>query len=324
MRASGDVERQPPEVAPVAITRSNLVIPDQYVREIIQSTVEESVALQLMRRVTMPTGATHLPVMAALPSGGWVSPRDVGIKLQSGAVWDDVVLTAEELAVIVTVPEAVLEDANFDIFAEIQPRVSEKFGQLIDLACLFGSGAPSSFPASGVAGHAIAAGNHVANGTSAIDVAEDINQVMNKMENEGFSVEGFAARSGIKSMLRGLRSSQNVPIFQPSMQADAPPTLYGETILYSRNAGWVNATADLIAGDWDYSVIGIRQDMNIKVLTEATFTDGAGNVVLSLAETDQVALRCYMRVGFAIANPVTLLQATRASRSPFSVLQPHA
>jgi len=282
------------------------------------------VALQLMRRVTMPTGATHLPVMAALPSGGWVSPRDTGIKLQSGAVWDDVVLTAEELAVIVTVPEAVLEDANFDIFAEIQPRVSEKFGQLIDLAVLFGSGAPSSFPASGVAGHAIAAGNHVVSGTSAIDVAEDINNVMAKVENEGFSVESFAARSGLKAQLRGLRSSQNVPIFQPNLTADAPATLFGEPILYSRNAGWVNATADLIAGDWDYSVIGIRQDMNIKVLTEATFTDGNGAVVLSLAETDQVALRCYMRVGFAIANPVTLLQATRASRSPFSVLQPHA
>lgn len=305
----------------MAITRSNLVIPDQYVTAIIQSTEQESVALQLMRRVTMPTGATHLPVMATLPSGGWVSPRDTGIKLQSGAVWDDVVLTAEELAVIVTVPEAVLDDANFDIFEEIQPRVSEKFGQLIDLAVLFGSGAPSSFPASGVFGNAVAAGNFVVRGTG-VDVAEDINQVMGKMEDEGFSVEGFAARSGIKASLRGLRSTQNVPIFQPSMQADAPPTLYGENIMYSKNAGWLNTWADLIAGDWDYSVIGIRQDMNIKVLTEATFTDGAGNVVVSLAETDQVALRCYMRVGFAIANPATLLQPTRADRSPFSVLKP--
>jgi HK97 family phage major capsid protein len=307
----------------VAITRTSLVIPPEYVSEIIQNTIEESAALKLCRKVNMGTGVQNLPVMAALPSGGWVSPRDVGIKMQTDARWEDIVLTAEELAVIVTVPEAVLDDANFDIFGEIKPRVSEKFGQLIDLATLFGIGAPSTFPVGGIVKHASDAGNAVTRGAVVgQDVAEDINQTMYRVEADGFEVESFAARGSIKASLRGLRNLQGSLLFQPSLQVGTPDALYGLGISYSRNAGWDNANAELIAGDWDYAILGIRQDMNVKILTEATFTDGAGNVVVSLAETDQVALRCTMRLGFAIANPVTPLQATIGSRSPFAVMRP--
>jgi HK97 family phage major capsid protein len=239
--------------------------------------------------------------------------------------WEDCILTAEEVATIVTVPEALIDDANFDIFGEVRPRLAEAFGALIDAAVFFGEGSPASFPVGGIVGHASGAANGIAEGAvSGQDVAGDISQVMGKIEDDGFVVGGFAARQGIKAKLRGLRTTTNELLFQPSFEVGTPPTIYGENIMYARNGGWDATVAELVAGDWQYAVVGVRQDITFKVLTEATFTDGSGAVVTSLAETDQVALRCVMRIGFAIANPVTRLQPTAAQRSPFAVLTPHA
>ena len=49
------------------------------------------------------------------------------------------------------------------------------------------------------------------------------------------------------------------------------------------------------------TVAELRQDVTIKMLSEATLTS-FGN----LAEKDSVAVRAVMRVGFNIANPVTI------------------
>jgi HK97 family phage major capsid protein len=312
------------------LTRSQILIPDQYALEIIQNTVEQSAVLGLCRSVNMGTGTLKMPVLAALPSGGWVTPRDVGQKKLTSAQWSNVVLTAEELAGILIVPESVINDAAWDIFGELKPRMAEHFGALIDLAVLFGvddtgAAVPATFPTGGVIAHATAAGNtvlqgHIA-GPPAQDIAGDISEVMATVEDDGFEVDGWVARTQIKARLRGLRTTQNALLFQPSLQAATPDTLYGLPMRYARNGGWdSDDPAQLVVGDWDNAIIGLRQDITFKVMTEATFTDGAGAVVVSLAETDQVALRVVMRVGFAIANPITQLNPDGTTRSPFGVL----
>jgi len=303
------------------ITRANAtaLIPEQNVQGIIKAAYADSVSLRLMRQARMSAGVSKQPVMSVLPQGGWVS--EGGRKSTSSAEWANVTLTAEELAVIVPIHENVLEDADYDIWGEVTPAVASEFGRLLDLATLFGVG-PTSFGVS-VVEHAVAAGNVVREGASAVDIGEDLNQVMAKVEVDGFAPTAWAAPITQKSKLRGLRDDNGQPIYASSIAGGMPSTIHDVPVEWSKNGGWDeddDTGALFVTGDWSKAIVGIRRDVTVKLLTEATLTDGAGAVVISLAEQDMVALRFVFRVGFALANPVTQANPTTATRSPFAIL----
>jgi HK97 family phage major capsid protein len=268
----------------------------------------------------MSTKHEKQPVLSALPQAYWVS-GDTGLKETTRAEWDNKEIVAEELAVIVPVPENLLADAAYDIFSELRPLIVEAIGVKLDEAVLFGTNAPSGFT-DAIVPDAYTASNVVDGDAGTADVAEDINQVMAKVEADGFQVNGFAARTRLKARLRGLRDSQNGLLFQPSLQAGTPGTLYGENIAYSdANGAWNAHFVDLIAGDWSKAVVGVRQDITFKVFTEGVISDGSGNVVLNLMQQDSVALRVVARYGFTVANPINRMNQVEASRYPFAVLE---
>ena len=104
------------------------LIPEQYAREIIQGVVSESAVLRMGRRLlNMSSNKYRMPVLDMLPMAYFVN-GDNGQKKTTKMSWDKKYITAEEIAVIVPIPEAVLEDADYDIWGEVRPRVQEAFG----------------------------------------------------------------------------------------------------------------------------------------------------------------------------------------------------
>ena len=78
----------------------------------------------------MTSAQTRVPVLSMMPLAYWVN-GDTGFKQTSMQAWDNVYLTAGELAVIVLIPEAVVSDASLDIMGEVTPRkrgIREKRG----------------------------------------------------------------------------------------------------------------------------------------------------------------------------------------------------
>ena len=71
--------------------------------------------------------------------------------------WEKVNIVAEEVAVIVPIPDAVLDDADYDIWGEVQPRIEEAFAKVIDMAVFHGTNKPDTWPEGLVSG-AIKAG----------------------------------------------------------------------------------------------------------------------------------------------------------------------
>lgn len=302
-------------------TEADSLIPVERAREIIKSLPQESAAASLFRIRRMSTKTRTEPVLSSKPTAYWVN-GDTGLKQTSEQVWGNKQMVAEELAVIIPIPEAVLDDAEYDIIGEIQPELVEAFGILIDQAVLFGTNKPASWTDPSIVPGAVAAGNTVAAGTSTVDFVDDINNVMALVEDDGFDVTGFAARRRIRSRLRGLRDANGGLLFNPSMQAGTPSTLYGEPLAYVSNGAWDNTAADLIAGDFDMAILGIRQDITYKVFTEGVISDNTGAIVLNLMQQDSIALRAVMRVAYAVANPLNRLQPNEAQRFPFGVLTP--
>ena len=310
------------------ISRSDAaaLIPEEAAREIIQGVPEQSMALKMMRRLpNMSRKQLRLPVLSFLPTAYFVSGEadTDGLKQTSEQKWENKYINAEEIACIVPVPEAVLEDTDFDVWSEIKPRAQEAFGVVIDGAVFFGTNAPATWPTSIVTA-AIAAGNSVALGTNP-DIYDDIlaeNGVFSAVEADGFMVDGCVCAVSMRGKLRGLRDADGRPIFKSTVQDSTRYMLDSAECFFPKNGAWNAATALMVAGQTKEAVYSIRQDITYKVLTEAVIQDADGVIVYNLAQQDMVALRMVMRIGWQVPNPINRMQQTEANRYPFGVLTP--
>lgn len=82
--------------------QAEALIQEQLINTIQQDTPKNSIFMQLARRLpNMTSKTTRMPVLDMLPMAYWVN-GDNGFKQTSQQAWDNVYLTAEELAVIGT------------------------------------------------------------------------------------------------------------------------------------------------------------------------------------------------------------------------------
>ena len=297
------------------------LIPTEYASAIIQDMAKASVALATFRRATMPRGVVEMPVLSVLPTAYWVGATDTGLKQTSEQNWENVTLTARELAVIVPIPVAVIDDATVDLWGEIRPRLAEAFGMKVDAAALFGTDKPSGWGDS-IVEAAVAASNEYTVGDSGGDISVDISETWALVEDDGFDVNIQWARRRMRSRLRGLRADDGQPIFQNALSVGGQPSIYGEDLLYVSNGAWDDTYA-LVVGDRNAAIIGVRQDIRYEMFREGVISDGSGAVVLNLMQQDAVALRATMRVGYAVANPANRIQGdggAGATGFPFAVL----
>ncbi len=310
------------------ISRSDVqaLIPEDVSRDIIQGTTEQSAVMQHGRRLPdMPRAQRRIPVLSALPTAYFVN-GDTGLKQTTEVSWDNKYLDAEELAVIVPIPQAVLDDPDYDIWGEVRRLLMEAFGKAYDAAVLFGVNAPASWPTN-ILSAATSAGNQVTLGTAGADLYDDImgeNGVIAKIELDGFIATGHVGHMSMRGKLRGLRDENRNLIFGRSVQDASRYELDGEPIVFPRNGAIDGTKALLISGDFSQLVYAFRQDITYKVLTEAIIQDPSGNIVYNLAQQDMVALRAVMRLAWQVPNPINRLQETEADRYPFAVLTPSA
>lgn len=307
------------------ITRSDAaaLIPEEVSREIIQTVPEQSAVMRMARRLPYMTKAQlRMPVLSGLITANFVT-GDTGLKQTSEVAWQNKYINAAELAVIVPIPETVLDDVDYDVWAEVRPRIVEAFGKAFDGAVLYGTNKPSDWPDGLVTG-ATAASQAVTLGTGA-DIFDDImseDGVIAKVEEDGFMVSGHIAALGLRAKLRSLRDNQGLPIFVRTVQAATPYELDGVPVDFPKN-GAVDATQSLlVSGDWSQLVYSIRQDVTYKVLTEAVIQDSGGTIQYNLAQQDMVALRVVMRLGWQLPNPINNVNTVEATRYPFAVLLP--
>jgi len=93
-------------------TGAAALIPEDRAREIIQGVVEQSAVLSMGRRLAnMTSKQTRLPVLDALPIAYFVN-GDNGQKKTTTQAWEGKTIIAEEIAVIVPIPEAVLDGSD--------------------------------------------------------------------------------------------------------------------------------------------------------------------------------------------------------------------
>jgi len=293
------------------------LVPTPVAAEVIQELPAASSILSLSRVVPMSSKTWRTPVLSVLPEAYFVN-GDTGLKKTDDQDWTNLDLVAEELAVIVPIPEAYLDDAQVPVWDEVRPRLVEAFAKKIDAACLFGTDKPNTWGTAIVPG-AVGANHVVPVGTND-DLAADVSAAAGLVAEDGFAVNGFVSAPGFRWKLIGLRTAgDGAPIYAPPAGAQ-PGTLYGFELNESRAGGFDVAEAELIAGDWTKSIVGLRQDITFSLFTEGVITDSEGDVILNLMQQDAVALRAVMRIAFATANPATRVNTNASTRFPFAVV----
>jgi HK97 family phage major capsid protein len=299
-------------------TAAGALIPEEVSNALLTAVTGQSAVLGVFPTTRMSRKQTRMPVVSALATAYFVD-GDTGLKQTSGAAWGSKFLTAEELAVILPVPDAVADDVDFDIWANLQAAAAEAIARAIDDAVMFGTNKPASWPtalatAAYNAGHAVGRGTHSA---AQGGIAEDFNAAFALVEQDGFDVNFIAANRSYRGLLRGARDAEGVRLAEVT-----PDSVYGVPVAYPARGLWPTSGTrpEVILGDRTQGIVGIRSDMTYKVLDQAVITDSDGAIVYNLAQQDMKALRVTFRVGFQVANTFRRDNEDASTRYPFAVI----
>ena len=291
-------------------------IPTETAGQIITATARASAALTLCRSARMSAKVSKQPVLSALPVAYWID-GDVGLKPPSKAAWDGVELVAEEIAVLIPIPENVLADSQFPMWAELRDPVAEAVAEKLDAAVFAGTEKPASWPeaiieAARDAGNVIEISSTPAMG----GISNDLDELLGVVEDSGFDPTGFAARRSLRGLMRRAHNAQGDRL------VDMTSGNYLGLPISFPPGGALPEDVEAVSGAFDYAVVATRQDLTYKVLDQAVISDADGRVVLNLAQQDSLALRVTARFAYATAVPATR-DATGGS-VPFAVLEPGA
>ena len=288
------------------------LIEEAYADTLLGSAKEASTVLSAFQTVSMGTKTTHLPVLATLPSAGWVSESATasgGVKPQSEVTWADRTLVAEEIAVIIPIHENVIDDATVAVLSEIAALGGQAIGRKLDEAVLFGIDKPASWVSDDLLAAAVAAGqviNVVDGQANEDDLVGGVNQVSELIASAGYAPDTLLSSLSMRYKVANLRDGNGQLVFRDESFA-------GFRTFFNRNGAWTPESASAIVCDSQRVRIGVRQDITVKFLDQAT----VGNI--NLAERDMVALRLKARYAYVLGNGAT---AAGASKTPVGVVAP--
>lgn len=294
------------------------LIPEEVSQQLLGGVVNDSFVLTQFTRLPVAGAQTRLPILAALPTAYWVN-GDTGLKQTTSTSWANKYLNIEELAAIVPIPEAVLDDSSYDVWGAVRPLLENACARQIDAAVMFGTAAPASFPTN-IAAAAAAAGNTYARGTNnaaAGGIAEDFNQLFGLVEGDGYVPDLVAGNITYKSRLRGARNADGTKTDEVS-----PTNIFGTTPIWPARGLFPTGlgAAEAFALQRDQFIAGVRQDFTYKILDQAVIQDNTGAIIYNLAQQDMVAMRVTMRFGWQVANPINYDQPDAADRYPAGVM----
>lgn len=305
----------------ISRTEVQALIREQVSDIMLGGLIEESAALSTFTRINIPTNQTRFPIVSALPTAYFVT-GDTGLKQTTEVNWSNKYINVEELAAIVPIPEAVVDDSEFDIMGSVRPLLQTAIGRAVDAAVLFGTNKPTSWDTD-VSTGAVAAGNVVARGTSTAPqggVAQDTNNLLASLEEDGYAPTQFVGNPTFRRYLRGARGSDGQPLMDVN---GGVSSVWGVPVAYSMPGLWPTglSAAELFALQRENFIIGVRKDFDFTVHTEGVITDAAGLILYNLMQQDMMAIRVVFRMGYAVSNPINYQEAVEANRFPAAVLR---
>lgn len=289
------------------ITRDDVatLIQEEYSNVLLDTAAESSAVIDAFGTVPLGTKVTNAPVLLSLPEAAWVSESATdaaGVKPTSKATWGNKQFIVEEVAVIVPIHEDTLEDATEDLIENITKLGGQALGKKLDQAVLFGVDKPASWLSPDLLSAAVAAGAsfQVDNVPGANDLAGSILQAAGAVADSGADPDALLSASGLKFRLANLRAADGSAVYTKSLSESGAvsESIAGLDAAFVKNGAWDNAEALALVADKSRVKIGVRSDVQVKFLDQAT----VGGI--NLAERDMVAFRFKARYAYVLGNTI--------------------
>lgn len=290
------------------ITRDDVatLIQEEYSNVLLDTAAEASAVINAFGTVPLGTKVTNAPVLLSLPEATWVSEsatEDAGVKKTSKATWGNKQFIVEEVAVIVPIHEDTLEDATEDLIENITKLGGQALGKKLDQAVLFGVDKPASWLSPDLLAAAVAAGAafQVSETPGANDLAGSILQAAGAVAESGADPDAVLSASGLKFRLANLRSADGSAIYTKTLAESggvSSENIAGLDAAFVKNGAWDNTEALALVADKSRVKIGVRSDVQVKFLDQAT----VGGI--NLAERDMVAFRFKARYAYVLGNTI--------------------
>lgn len=273
-------------------------IPATFSEAIVGDVETRSTALALGRRVPTTTRDSRIPILSSTPDAYFVT-GDNGLKQTSAATFDSTPLIAEEIAVIIMIPDSVIADSEFGLWEALRPLVARAFARRLDRAVIFGEEKPASWPA-GMVPQAIAAANFV---PRTADPVVDLLAAAENVASREYNPTAAAVRTGWQYGAASTRADAFTG--SPVGASQAFPLSVAGLPIMTDPVYWDATAADVIVAAWDHVLIGVRSDITFDFSNSAVIQDENGAIVNNAWQRDSTSMRAVMRVGYHLAQPVT-------------------
>ncbi len=286
--------------------QAGLTIPTELLAEVIRiANAQYGLARRDMRYLPFsgPGNERTIPVLGTAVSVFWTGEGEAKQSTQPG--FSVVTQTLKKLAAIVPFTDEILEDSAINLTQLVAELFAEAVTKEEDVQFFNGTGSPWT----GILNNNNVNGVDAA-GDASQTTADDLLAMIDATPSGALSGSKFYMSRTVFSTLRKLKDQNGNYILQnpggsisgtiwnyPYELSDAFPAL-GDV---SENDPYI-LFGNLKLG----AIFGDKQQMRVKLLTEATITDTDGSTGINLAQQDMSALRIVERVGYVVALPKAL------------------
>ena len=268
-----------------ATNRTNIDLPVDVVREILQKTQEASAVMSLARRVDLPGRGAAINVITSDPTASWVG--ETAAKPVSNPGVATKVMQAYKLAIIVPFSNEFRRDvaALYDAIVERLPRA---LGEQFDATVLTGSAPGSNFDTFA----SVTAQSIQTNAYGGL-VAADTD-----ISTHGGNLNGVVLSPYGKGVLLAATDDNKRPLFINSVAEGAIPMVLGAPTKISKGAYKTGSPATVgVVGDWTQALYGTVEGVKIDYSADATLVVDQ-DTTINLFQQNMFAVRAEIELGF--------------------------
>lgn len=286
----------------VPTNRSDITLPADVSREIMQKVAEESKVMKLARKSELPGRGTAIPEILSDPEASWVGETEK--KPVSNPSLGTKMLRGYTLSVIVPFSNQFRRDMGA-LYDQIVRRLPAALGRKFDYTVFHGTAPGTDFDTFA----SVTAQSLASNAYDGL-VAADTDIALH-----GGLLDGYILSPQARGILLGSKDNDGRPLFVNNTAEGAIPMILGAKTEMSK-AAFKSGSPSVIGygGDWTQAVWGaVEDDVQIAISDQATLDLGDG-VTINLFQQNMFAVRAEIEVGFRA--DITCFNALTATSVP--------